>query len=41
MIPKREKGPDGKWRIKNLETVNAILGYDQEETDKEGEPEGS
>ena len=41
VYPCWERGPDGEWRIQNIEEVRAMLGYDQEETDKEEEPEGS
>lgn len=37
VYPRQERGPDGKWRIQNIEEVRAMLGYDQEETDKEEE----
>ena len=33
-----EKGPDGEWRIKNPEAVKAMLGYGEEEIDKEEKP---
>lgn len=38
VYPKLEKGPDGKWHIKHPEAIKAMLGYDQEETDKEEKP---
>jgi len=40
VYPKMERGPDGDWRIKDPEAIKAMLGYDREEPDKEGEPEG-
>ena len=41
VVPRWERGPDGKWGIQNVEGLKAMLGYDREETDKEEEPEGS
>jgi len=38
IIPRLEKGPDGKWRIKHLDSLKAMLGYDREETGEEEEP---
>jgi hypothetical protein len=30
-----ERGPDGQWRIKDPEAIKAMLGYGDEEMDKE------
>jgi len=38
IYPKMEKGPDGEWRMKDPETVKALLGYGRGEPGKEGEP---
>jgi len=34
IMPKWEKGPDGKWHIMHLDTIKAMLGYGKDETDK-------
>lgn len=39
IMPKWEKGPDGEWRIMHLDSLKAMLGYDREDADKEGEPD--
>jgi hypothetical protein len=31
VLPRWERGPDGEWRIMNLEAVKAMLGYDKED----------
>jgi hypothetical protein len=41
ILPRWEKGPDGKWQIMHLDSIKAMLGYDREESDKEEEPEGT
>jgi hypothetical protein len=35
IIPKMEKEPDGKWRIKDPEPIKAMLEYGEEKIDKE------
>ena len=41
LYPMMEMGPDGKWQIKNLEAVKAMLECDLSELGKEEEPDGS